>query len=107
METLVKAIDVKKIKSDIKELAAKQIYYKNQRKTEKIVGEREMKASDATYKHQSNRETLRIMYAAYGLGRGKSFSQIENHYSEEEHPLKKLQYSIDKMINKYELKGVE
>ena len=100
METIVK-INISKMKEDIKAKAELQKFYKNQRKTDKIVGERKMSAKDATYKHQTNREDLRIMYAAYGIARGKSFSQIENHYPEENHPLQKYQKSIDRILEGY------
>jgi len=99
METIVK-INISKMKEDIKAKAELQKFYKNQRKTDKIVGERKMSAKDATYKHQANREDLRIMYAAYGIARGKSFSQIERH-SEENHPLQKYQKSIDRILEGY------
>lgn len=110
METIVKSrvkvTDVNKLKSDIKELAEKQKFYRNQRKTEHIVGERKMPAWEATSAHRENRNKLRAMYAAYGLARGKSFSQIENHYPEDEHPLKKIQYQIDRILDKYKIKEV-
>jgi len=100
METIVK-FDYAKMKEDIKTKVEEQKFLKNQRKTIKIVGERVIPAKDATYKHQTNREDLRIMYAAYGIARGKSFSQIENHYPEENHPLQKYQKSIDRLLEKY------
>lgn len=100
METIEK-IDIKKMKADIKAKAELQKFYKNQRKTDKIVGERKMSASDATYKHMSNREDLRMMYAAYGLARGKTFSQIESRYSEDQHPLEKYQSTIDRILKGY------
>ena len=100
METIVK-INIKKMKEDIKTKVELQKFYKNQRKTDKIVGERKMSPKDATYKHQANREDLRIMYAAYGIARGKSFSQIENHYPEENHPLQRFQKSIDRILEGY------
>jgi len=100
METIVK-INVKKMKEDIKAKVELQKFYKNQRKTDKIIGERKMSPKDATYKHQTNREDLRIMYAAYGIARGKSFSQIENHYPEENHPLQRFQKSIDRILEGY------
>jgi hypothetical protein len=102
METIVK-FNYSKMKEDIKTKVEEQKFLKNQRKTVKIVGERVIPAKDATYKHQTNREDLRIMYAAYGIARGKSFSQIENHYSEEEHPLQKYQKSIDRILEKYKM----
>ena len=100
METIEK-IDIAKMKADIKTKVEEQKFLKNQRKTVKIVGERVIPAKDATYKHQINREDLRIMYAAYGLARGKSFSQTESQHAEENHPLQKYQKSIDRILEKY------
>ena len=102
METIVK-FNYAKMKEDIKTKAEEQKFLKNQRKTVKIVGERTMPAKDATYRHQVNREDLRIMYAAYGIARGKSFSQIENHYPEADHPLQKYQKTIDRILEKYKM----
>jgi len=103
METIEK-IDVATMKADIKEMVEKQKFYKNQRRTEKLVGERKMQPWEATMKHFQNREDLRVMYAAYGVARGKSFSQIENHYPEEGHPLHEYQASIDRIMKKYTIK---
>lgn len=100
METINK-FDIAKIKADIKKMVELQKFYKNQRKTEKIVGERKMPAIEAGYKHKTNRDDLRIMYAAYGLAKGKKYSEIENHYPEENHPLKNYQRSIDRILEKY------
>lgn len=102
METIVK-FNISKMKEDIKAKAEEQKFLKNQRKTDKIVGERKMPAKDAAYKHMANREDLRIMYAAYGVARGKSYSQIENHYPEENHPLMKHQKSIERFLEKYKM----
>ena len=55
METIEK-IDVAAMKADIKTMVEKQKFYKNQRRTEKLVGDRKMPAWEATYKHQTNRE---------------------------------------------------
>ena len=100
METIVK-FDIAKMKADIKTKVEEQRFLKNQRKTVKLVGERKVEPSVATYRHQTNREDLRIMYAAYGVARGHSFSRIENHYPEENHPLQKYQKSIDRISEKY------
>ena len=102
METIVK-FNISKMKEDIKTKAEEQKFLKNQRKTDKIVGERKMPAKDAQYKHMANREDLRVMYAAYGIARGKSFSQIENHFPEADHPLQKYQKSIDRILEKYKM----
>ena len=100
MET-IERINVAEMKADIKIMAEEQKDLKNQRRTEKLVGDRKMSPSDATYKHQLNRENLRVMYAAYGLARGKSFNQIENHYPEDNHPLNYHQGSIDRFLKLY------
>jgi hypothetical protein len=102
METIVK-FNYAKMKEDIKIKAEEQKFLKNQRKTVKIVGERKMSAKDATYRHQINREDLRIMYAAYGIARGKSLSQIENHFPEVDHPLQKYQISIGRLLENYKI----
>jgi hypothetical protein len=100
METTIN-FDIIKIKEDIKKMVELQKFYKNQRKTEKIIGERKISADEAAYKHKSNRGDLRVMYAVYGLAKGKCFSQIENHYPEDKHPLKDYQNSIDRKLEKY------
>jgi hypothetical protein len=105
METLVKNnVNVQTLKSDIKVLVEKQKIYRNQRKTVYIVGDRTINPSEATELHRSNGEKLRIMYAVYGLLRGKSYSQVENNHPEEGHPLNKYQYDIDKLMKVYEAK---
>ena len=100
METIVK-VNIAAMKDIIKKAVEIQKFYKNQRKTDHIKGERLMPANEATWKHQANRDNLRALYAAYGIARGKSFSQIESRWSEENHPLKKYQYQIDKILNEY------
>lgn len=103
METIEK-IDIVKMKADIKKMVELQKFYKNQRRTEKLVGQRKMPAWEATYKHQTNREDLRVMYAAYGLARGKGFSVVENRYPEDGHPLHAYQGTIDRLMKKYTIK---
>jgi hypothetical protein len=100
METIEK-INIFKMKEDIKVKAEEQKFLKNQGKTVYIVGERTMPASEAWYKHYINREDLRVLYAAYGIAKGKSFSQIENHYPEENHPLQKFQKTINRILEGY------
>lgn len=104
METIVK-YDVSKMKNDIKAKVEEQRFLKNQKKTVKLVGDRVIPAKDATYKHMTNREDLRVMYAAYGIARGKSLSQVENHYSEENHPLKVNPFPlrIERVMEKYKM----
>ena len=100
MSTIVK-INISKMKEDIKTKAELQKFYKLQRKTNIPNSDRNITAKEAQYKHMCNREDLRVMYAAYGIARGKSFSQIENHYPEDGHPLQKYQKSIDRILEGY------
>ena len=102
METII-TINIDKLKADIKVNAEMQRFYRNQRKTVKIVGERKMPADKAEDNHRIYRDMLRAMYAAYGLVRGKNFSVTENHYPEENHPLNKLQWRIDTIMNSYQI----
>jgi len=100
METIEK-INIKKMKEDIKKMVELQKFYINQRKTVRLVGERKITPSEATWQHFLNREKLRIMYAAYGVARGHSFSQVESHYPQDEHPLHQYQGQIDRILKKY------
>jgi len=102
METIIKT-DIAKMKTDIKTKVEEQKFLKNQRKTEKLIGERKIPSYEATYKHRTNRKDLRMMYAAYGLARGKAFSQTENKYPEEGHPLHTYQRTIDRILEKYKI----
>lgn len=65
------------LRQKIKELADMQPQLKNQRKTIKLEGERTIEPRIATYQHYSNRDTLRHLYMAYGLLRGKRQQEIE------------------------------
>jgi hypothetical protein len=101
METIIK-INILKLKENIKVKSEEQKFFKNQRKTVHIIGERKIDASQARYSHNINKDNLRILYAAYGIAKGKTFSQIENHYNEENHPLKQYQKNINIVLKNYE-----
>jgi len=90
------------LKNNIKVLSERQTFLKNQRKTVRLVGERKLEPWEAAYEHMDSRGKLRLMYAAYGLMRGKKFSETENHYPEEDHPLKEFSVQIDKLVSQYE-----
>ena len=90
------------LKNNIEILSKRQTFLKNQRKTVNLIGEKKMEPWLATMEHQKGREDLRLLYAAYGLMRGKTFSEIENHYPEEDHPLNQFKTQIDKLISQYE-----
>lgn len=111
METIVNTttvtemrVDVRQMKSDIKELVAEQKFLKNQRKTINLQGERKIEPDDATYKHWLNRNKLRAMYRVYGIARGKTLEQIEgksklvkNSYED-----KMLCKKVDELTKQYE-----
>jgi len=106
METIEKT-DIRKMKSDIKEMVKNQKWLINQRKTvNKDCSRKEGDPEDiapwvATMKHAENRFKLRLMYAAYGIARGKSYSQVECQHSDDDHPLRQYQGSINKILEKY------
>jgi hypothetical protein len=106
METIEK-INIRQMKADIKAKVEMQKFYKNQRKTvnknntKKPGDPEDITPSEATWKHFVNREDLRAMYAAYGVARGKSFSQVESQHQEEGHPLHQYQGKIDFLLKKY------
>lgn len=99
----MKTYNIEKIKGDIKSLSSDQKFLKDQRKSIHNKLDRKLDPWDATVSHLNNREKLRMLYAAYGLMRGKSFSVTENKYTEENHPLNNYKSYIDKLIKEYEL----
>jgi len=65
------------MRKDIAELEKEQKTLKPQRKTVHFTGERTMSPLDAFWTVRGNKEDLRILYAAYGLLRGKNFNVTE------------------------------
>jgi len=87
-ENRVPEFEIKKLKEEIKVASEYQRFLKNQRKTEKIVGKREMSHSEATMKHRHNRLKLSAMFVAYGVMRGKSFEdEMKAHVTKKEENL--------------------
>lgn len=101
METIEK-INVAELKSEIKELAEGQIELKNQRKTERLVGERKMEPWQAAMEHRSNRAKLRAMYAAYAILRGKDISEIDSGKFETTWDEAFFKTSVEKILIKYQ-----
>lgn len=108
-ENRVPEFEIKKLKEEIKVAAAYQRFLKNQRKTEKLVGKREMSPSEATWKHQSNREKLSAMYVAYGVMRGKDLEeQIKAHVSKkDEYAADNAKAKVENLLSKYRIKEIE
>jgi len=100
-------IQFKTFKNYIKNMAKEQQFLKNQRKTVKLVGERKMSPSEATMNHFYNREKLRVLYAAYGILKGKKYSEIENHYPDENHPLQQYEGSIERVLKEHKFLNKE
>ena len=70
--------EIIEFRKEIAALEVEQRKAKEQRKTVNLKSERTMQPYDACWTVSSNKDTLRAMYAAYGLMRGKKFEQIEN-----------------------------
>lgn len=90
------------LKNRIMELSTEQRSLKNQRKTINIVGERTMQPWEATMRHGENRYQLRFLFAAYAVMRGRSFSQVESGYPDDDHPLNYAKDKVQKIIDYYE-----
>ncbi|NMC59744.1 MAG: hypothetical protein GYA51_10235 [Candidatus Methanofastidiosa archaeon] len=106
METIEK-INVSVLKNDIKNLVEEQKNFKRLIKEANCIVKDgkvywdPMHPSMTQSKAYWNGKKLRLMYAAYGLMRGKKFSQTENHYPEENHPLIQYIDQISKIIETY------
>ena len=95
---------IKSMREKIAALEKVQKNTKEQRKTVNFHGERTMPTWKATMLVPEQREQLRIMYAAYGLLRGKKFSQIENNskpLDDGKHPLTLYLPEINEFLEKY------
>lgn len=95
------------LKKDIKEKVELQKFYKNQRKTVKLVGKRKISPSDATWKHMYNREELRKMYLAYGLLRNKKLSDIDRNYKDVLKGAERIAEEYKKKYSEVETEKVE
>lgn len=69
-------INVEKLVNDIKELSELQKYFKNQRKTKYIKGDRYVNSDYANYQHVVNRFKLRALYLIYGLYKKYDLNKI-------------------------------
>jgi hypothetical protein len=106
-KTAATKVALKILKYELKELSEKQKYLKRMRKDATYSYDQSngriiwdpMPPSQAQSEVYWNGKRLRLMYAAYGLLRGKKFSQIENHYPEETHPLNSFKRDIDWKID--------
>lgn len=105
METMDKEI-LKKFKEEIAELAKEQKTIKPQRKTVHFTGERTLDPHSAYCKVICNKQTLRFMYAAYNLLRGKNFEFTENNakpINREDYHLLNGRYPSNNIVGKHPL----
>lgn len=96
--------EVKKLREEIAALEVEQRKMKAQRKTVNLKIKRTVNPYDAAMAVEENKPKLRVMYAAYGLMRGKKFNQVENHWDNKNndiHPLYGLASQINNVLNKY------
>jgi len=100
METIEK-VNVAKIKNDIKKMSEYQRFLKNQRKTEKLVGERVMEPWKATMDHYHNRLKLRAMYYAYATLRGRNPAEIDSGNFETPHDESHFKTLVEEATKKY------
>jgi hypothetical protein len=93
------------LKNDIAILAEKQGKAKPQRKTVHFQGERTMSPGEATDFVDETRYELRMMYAAYGLLRGKRFEYTEKNdkqfLEKGIHSLEGCMYGINRILKGY------
>ena len=68
------------LKKEIKQKSEEQSFYKNQRKTVNLIGERKISSDEAQWRHLANRCELRAMYLALGILKGKDLSTIDSNY---------------------------
>lgn len=96
--------EIKQLRQEIAALEVEQKNMKAQRKTVNLKVKRTVNPYTAAENVRNNRSELRMMYAAYGLMRGKTFEQIENSYDRENndiHPLYGSCTYINSILNKY------
>jgi prefoldin subunit 5 len=96
--------EIRQLRQEIAALEKEQKNMKAQRKTVNLKVERTIDPFSASEAVKRNREQLRVMYAAYGVLRGKTFEQIENSYdrvNNQIHPLYGYGSDINKILNKY------
>lgn len=87
------------LKSDIKIKVKEQREYRPQRKTVHFTGVRTVDAGTAQFRHALNRYSLRYLYLAYAIVRGKTIQQVENKCREDNKP---STTRIETIINQYE-----
>lgn len=91
------------LKNEIKKLAEMQTLLRDQRKSVFNKLKRTIEPYDAVCMHSEHRQTLREMYAAYGLLKGKSLEEVKANYGKTEteyciYNFKYVKSNIDKLV---------
>lgn len=89
------------LKNEIKRLSERQVILRDQRKTVYNKLERTIDPSTAAYEHYENRNRLRILFAAYGILRGRTLDEVKLNYGTTEDYCMTFEFSkieIDKLI---------
>lgn len=92
------------LKEKIKKLAQGQTTLRDQRKSVRNKLERTIAPGEAAWKHQINREQLRLMYAAYAILKGKTLEQVndENPTKNSEKPtILQCRQQIEKIVEQH------
>jgi hypothetical protein len=97
----------KELVEKIKVAASYQKFLKNQRKTVKLVGKKEMEPWEAAMKHLHNRGDLRVMYCAYAVLRGRDVSSIDSLNFEEDWAKEVFLEKVNKLVKEYAPEVVE
>lgn len=96
---------IKKLKEKIAEAVEEQKIFKENRKTVNFKGERICEPWYAAMRADNLSQDLRIMYAAYGILRGRKLIEIENHipksWENTYHPLMEYCFGINLLLKKY------
>ena len=98
----------RELKTEIMVKAGYQIFLKNQRKTVKLVGKREIPADEAVYKHRNNRLELRAMYMAYATLRGRDkIDSIDSRKFENDWDMNHFNKRVEELVKEYTPEVVE
>ena len=96
---------IKKLKEKIANAVDEQKIFKENRKTVRFKGERKYEPWEAAMKADYRTHQLRILYAAYGLLRGRKITETENHvpksWLKNYHPLMDYYFEIDYVLKEY------
>lgn len=96
---------IKKLKEKIAKAVEEQKIFKENRKTVNFKGERKYEPWEAAMRADNLSRDLRIMYAAYGILKGRNLIEIENYipksWKNTYHPLMEYCIEINLLLKEY------